>query len=913
MSKLSSLNKKRTLLTMIVIFVLLAFIVSSLNIYTLARENQIKLNQLDETERRLLDSESKMLSYRINNAIGDLLFLAANYDVQLVEGQQKDDIAKAWQKFADNKRIYDQIRFIDQNGNEKIRVDYAQVGSDIAPDSQLQNKKDRYYFTETAKLEKGQIYLSKFDLNVENNQIEKPDNPMIRLATPLYDQNGAFQGIVILNYFGKELIALLDDLSATSAGNRFLLNSDGYWLYNNLDHSLEWSFMYADKKAISFKNQFTAEWDALQTIESTEFKTENGYFINKKLTLIRDETPGNNLKKATIVHGEGDWTLVSFIPSQGKLGYLINLSFIQYFDEIVFRQWGVFVILLLVSLALAVLYQINQQAKVLLKKERELFNTTLMSVGEGIVMAKCPGEILLFNSAAERITGYSQDKVLHRDLDDVFHLVDVQTGASAHERIMDLLRNGQSFENVTDFALMTKDGAEKRILVNIARIKAGDREEDRILASFRDINKEYELEKQIEGFLNVNIDMLCVADTDGRFHQVNRKFEEVLGYRTNELEGELFLDFVHPDDMKSTLSALSDLINQKTVQGFTNRYRCKDGTYKYIEWFSQPGIGKYTYSSARDVTQKHFQEEQLRQAAIKDELTGLYNRHYFESIIEEQMQHADRYDEPLSMLLLDLDLFKQVNDTWGHPVGDELLKLTATTVSKTIRESDILIRFGGEEFAVLMPRTSLDGALLVAEKIRAAVANKPLATVGIRTVSIGAAERMKAESFRHWYRRLDGALYEAKQTGRNRVVASDGNEKLPIRAFDLEWRFDLQSGNDEIDRQHLELFEIGNRFISSSLEGTDEAEIMKQLDSLLSLLNSHFACEEKILEQAGYPDTKYLRESHKDLSAKASRLKGAFERGEIKASAYFSYIVDEMILNHLKQEDKKFFPFLKKI
>ena len=558
------------------------------------------------------------------------------------------------------------------------------------------------------------------------------------------------------------------------------------------------------------------------------------------------------------------------------------------------------------------LYQINQQAKFRLKKERGLFNSTLMSVGEGIVMAKCPGEILLFNIAAERITGYSQNEVLHRDLDDVFHLIDVQTGASAHERIMDLLRTGQRFENVTDFALMTKDGAEKRIMANIARIKAADGEEDRIIASFRDINKEYELEKQIEGFLNVNIDMLCVADTDGRFHQVNRKFEEVLGYQTNELEGELFLDFVHPDDLKSTLSALSDLINQKTVQGFTNRYRCKDGTYRYIEWFSQPGIGKYTYSSARDVTQQHLLEDQLRQAAIKDELTGLFNRHYFESIIEEQTQHANRYQEQLSMLLLDLDHFKQVNDTWGHPVGDELLKLTANTVSKTIRESDILIRFGGEEFAVLMPRTSLDGALLVAEKIRSAIENKPLATVGIRTVSIGAAERMKAESFRHWYRRLDGALYQAKQTGRNRVVASDGNEKLPLRDFDLEWRSALHSGNDEIDRQHQELFEIGNRFINLSLEGTDQAEIIKQLDLLLSHTVSHFASEEKILELVDYPDLKRHAEIHQELIAKTMHYRESFERGEIKASAYFSFIVDDMILNHLKHEDTKFFPFLQK-
>ena len=305
-------------------------------------------------------------------------------------------------------------------------------------------------------------------------------------------------------------------------------------------------------------------------------------------------------------------------------------------------------------------------------------------------------------------------------------------------------------------------------------------------------------------------------------------------------------------------------------------------------------------------------EEQLRQAAIKDELTGLFNRHYFESIINEQMQRADRYEEPLSMVLLDLDHFKQVNDTWGHPVGDELLKLTARTVGKAIRESDMLFRLGGEEFAVLMPRTSLDGALHAAEKIRAAVENNPLATVGIRTASLGAAERMKAESFRHWYKRLDAALYKAKHTGRNRVVVSDGNERLPIKALDLEWRLELQSGNNEIDQQHQELFAIGNRLINLSLDGTNQEEIMKQLELLLSHTASHFDCEEKILEQVGYPDVRHHAEIHKELVSKALRLRESYENGDIKASAFFSFVADDVILNHMINEDTKFFPYLKK-
>lgn len=159
MPKVTSLHKYRILLTAIVIFMLLAVIIGSINIYTLARENQIELNQLVKNEGRLLRSESNILSARINSAIGDLLFLSTNYEIQKDENKRGDEIAREWQAFADNKRLYDQIRFIDQNGNEKIRINYSQDGSVIVPASQLQNKKDRYYFTETEKLGKGQIYI----------------------------------------------------------------------------------------------------------------------------------------------------------------------------------------------------------------------------------------------------------------------------------------------------------------------------------------------------------------------------------------------------------------------------------------------------------------------------------------------------------------------------------------------------------------------------------------------------------------------------------------------------------------------------------------------------------------------------------------------------------------------------------
>lgn len=168
-----------------------------------------------------------------------------------------------------------------------------------------------------------------------------------------------------------------------------------------------------------------------------------------------------------------------------------------------------------------------------------------------------------------------------------------------------------------------------------------------------------------------------------------------------------------------------------------------------------------------------YEERNLRQLteqmAITDELTGLYNRHFLEKSIESIVTRSSRYNEPVTLVMFDLDHFKEVNDRWGHPAGDLVLRQTASTAKTLIRNSDMLVRFGGEEFILLMPHTALCGGRSVAEKIREAIAKNEYPGIGHVTASFGVAERRADESFDSWYARTDEALYQAKQSGRNRV------------------------------------------------------------------------------------------------------------------------------------------------
>jgi diguanylate cyclase (GGDEF)-like protein len=165
----------------------------------------------------------------------------------------------------------------------------------------------------------------------------------------------------------------------------------------------------------------------------------------------------------------------------------------------------------------------------------------------------------------------------------------------------------------------------------------------------------------------------------------------------------------------------------------------------------------------------------LQEFADRDGLTGIANRRYFELRIRDEFTRWQRYGGDLSMLLFDLDHFKRINDEFGHLVGDTVLRVMAERVAATVRVQDVFGRFGGEEFALLLPCTSFDDAMIVAEKVRRAICETPIDVQGARvpvTASVGVARarREVTSSYEALINEADAALYTAKREGRNRTV-----------------------------------------------------------------------------------------------------------------------------------------------
>ncbi len=250
----------------------------------------------------------------------------------------------------------------------------------------------------------------------------------------------------------------------------------------------------------------------------------------------------------------------------------------------------------------------------------------------------------------------------------------------------------------------------------------------------------------------------------------------ITGYSPEEYEENslLWYQMIYEEDKNAVLEQASKVVSGKPAPFLEHRIIHKDGS---IRWVRNTPVLRYNEHGQfigydgliSDITERKMIEEKLVELAERDPLTNIYNRRKFYNFLEDEIERSKRYKRPLSLIMFDIDYFKKVNDTYGHNVGDRVLIMIADIVAANIRRIDVFGRLGGEEFGILVSDTAIEGSKALAEKVKGKIESHNFDVAGKVTISIGVTEYKDDDTSDSFLKRVDDALYMAKDKGRNRV------------------------------------------------------------------------------------------------------------------------------------------------
>jgi diguanylate cyclase (GGDEF)-like protein/PAS domain S-box-containing protein len=394
--------------------------------------------------------------------------------------------------------------------------------------------------------------------------------------------------------------------------------------------------------------------------------------------------------------------------------------------------------------------------------------------------------ILFANDTFLGVTGYSFEeldgqspRMIERDGDDEELIAEV----------MDAFTSGRALQRTT--VHRRRDGALYHLSWTMSPICDVRGQRTHYLWLQRDVTDQVEAEQlrdTLAAALHMSSDSVMITNDDERVVFVNRGFLNMSGMSEAEIIGK------HRDELEITLLdsrtlapvAFSDLpaVLPDAMRSLASA-KGHDGATIYLDIASTSIVdpstgGRATVHIAKDVTDSVLQRTTAHEQAHRDVLTGLLNRRAAETRLATVLEESIAGGEPFAVIMLDIDHFKSINDPYGHAVGDDVLHAFGTVLSGSVRASDAAIRWGGEEFLIVLPGASLTVAASFAERLRIDVERMSVAPVGSVTVSSGVAEWSGDESTTSLVSRADVALYSAKHAGRNRVeLAVGGRSSQP--------------------------------------------------------------------------------------------------------------------------------------
>ncbi len=526
----------------LLIFLPLITLLAAVGISHYYTEMRLARVSLESNEIQNVALAQKGITSEMRAVISDLTFLAKLNELWGLLDDPNDESARQnlsqeFLYFSEKKGIYDQIRFLSADGMEIIRINYNEGQPHIVGQDQLQDKSDRYYFKEAMAQDVGGVYMSPFDLNVEDGQIENPFRPVIRFATPLFNSRGEKRGVLMFNFRGERLLQSFHLAAPNIDDHLNLINAAGYWLSGPSPED-EWGYFMGRKR--SFAQAFPAAWQRILNENSGNFITEDGLFtfstIHPMASVMEFYANAGMGAISSIFEDYQDnnprfWKTVSYVPTK-----VLNATSQNFFRRnlLLYSLAGLFLLAGSFILAQA---GIRKQLKEAQQSFDRRYRDTLANMQLSAVTLDAGGLITFCNDCFLKLTGWRREEVIGKNWFDIF--VTPQDRQQAHAAFTEII-NGNASPHTIESHIATKSG-EVLLFSWASTLSCSQLGKISTLTSIgQDITLQHEHEERLRKLsraVEQSRNSVMITDTDGHIEYVNPRFTEVSGYSAEEVTG----------------------------------------------------------------------------------------------------------------------------------------------------------------------------------------------------------------------------------------------------------------------------------------------------------------------------------------------------------------------------------------
>lgn len=535
--------------------------------FAVVQKNNYQL-RVQQKENDLLLMEKRSFEERVSGYIADAVTIAEFVHEPSIDNIESSDpldkIKKMFVVYAQHHHLYDQIRLIDKNGHEQVRVNRDSKSQvKIVPSQELQSKAGRPYFQKSFPVNNG-IYISSFDLNIENNVLERPLKPVIRIATavPSTKRNG--RCLLVVNLRGADLLEEINLQETDGSRKMYLVNSKGYWL-KGPSENVEWLFMYPGRVEDSLNTKFPHAARDILSQEHGQISLKAGLLTYT--TVDPEAFIPEHLKKTREIINEESWKIISFVPR--------NKFFPEWWREIRVMVFASSFFLAILSLYLGYYrYKSHIDIEKLRKREQELVTIT-SSVWDAIIMINSKGIVTFWNESAEKLFGFTRKEILGTDIHESVTSEPERSWANAGLKLFTKTGQGPLIGRLREVVALRKDGTSFPAELNLNSIKIND--EWCAVGVVRDITRRKQAEQKIaanevmfRAVFNNAYQFLGIFSIDGTVRELNKKILDFEGIDMAEISGRKIWEIPWYSSINDSNNRLQQAVLQVAGGEFVN-------------------------------------------------------------------------------------------------------------------------------------------------------------------------------------------------------------------------------------------------------------------------------------------------------------------------------------------------------